>query len=186
MAKLIYDGICSLDGFTADAHGNFDFAMPDAEVHRFVNDYSRSIRTYLFGRRMYEVMTFWNSVDEETELPDYIKEYTSVWRAADKIVYTRTLTEPAGPRTRFERRFDVATIKDMKAASDHDIGIGGPTLASHALRAGLVDEVRMLISPIILGAGLHMFPADVRHTLKLIDERRFAGGVVYLSYAVTG
>lgn len=186
MAKLIYDGMCSLDGFTADTYGNFDFAMPDEEVHRFVNDYSRDIRTYLFGRRMYEVMTVWDSVDDATELPAYVKEYTAVWQAADKIVYTRTLTEPAGPRTRLERRFDVPTIKDMKAASDHDIGIGGATLASHALRAGIVDEIRVLISPVIVGGGLHMFPADVRHSLELIDERRFASGVVYLSYAVTG
>jgi dihydrofolate reductase len=185
MAKLIYDSMCSLDGFTADAQGNFDFAMPDAEVHRFVNDYLRSIGTYLFGRRMYEVMTFWDSVDENTELPDYVMEYTGIWQATDKIVYSRTVTEPAGPRTRIERRFDVPTVKELKAASAHDIGIGGPTLASHALRAGIVDEIRMLVTPVLLGSGLHLFPAEVRQNLELIDERRFASGVVYLSYAVT-
>lgn len=184
MAALIYTSLCSLDGYTADVHGNFDFAMPDEEVHRFANDLELRISTHLYGRRMYEVMTWWEATNDLSEMPDFVQEYATRWQAADKIVYSRTLTEPVGPRTRIERRFDVPTIKELKAASAHDISVSGPTLASHALRAGLVDEVSLLVFPVILGGGLHMFPDAVQSSLELTDERRFDSGVVYLSYRV--
>lgn len=184
MAKLIYNTMSSLDGFSADVHGNFDFAMPDAEVHSFVNELSRPIGTYLFGRRMYEVMTWWDGENDLAAMPPYIQDFAELWAAADKVVYTRTLTQASGPRTFIERRFDAHTVEKLKATAPHDIGIGGPTLASHALRAGLVDEIQLLLSPVIIGGGLHVFPADVRLELELIDERRFASGVVYVAYAV--
>ncbi|SDS12301.1 dihydrofolate reductase family protein [Microterricola viridarii] len=184
MAALIYTSLCSLDGFTADAHGSFEFAMPDEEVHRFANELERSVGTHLYGRRMYEVMTWWEATNDFSDMPGFVQEYAAVWQAADKIVYSRTLTEPAGPRTRIERRFDVPTIRELKAASARDISVSGPTLASHALRAGLVDEVQLLVFPFILGGGLHMFPEAVQSTLELTDERRFDSGVVYLGYRV--
>ena len=184
MAALIYTSLCSLDGYTADTHGNFDFAMPDEEVHRFANELERTVGTHLYGRRMYEVMTWWEATNDFSEMPDFVQEYAPLWQAADKIVYTRTLTEPAGPRTRLERRFDVPTIKEWKASSARDISVSGPTLASHALRAGLVDEVQLLVFPVILGGGLHMFPDTVQLGLELADERRFDSGVVYLGYRV--
>lgn len=184
MAKLIYNSMSSLDGYSADAHGNFDFAMPDAEVHSFVNDLSRPIGTYLFGRRMYEVMTWWNGDNALDSMPEYIQDFAALWKAADKIVYTRTLTEVSGSRTSLERRFDVPTVERLKARAHHDLGIGGPSLASHALRAGLVDEIQLLIFPVIIGGGLHVFPSDVHLELELIDERRFGSGVVYVAYAV--
>lgn len=184
MAALIYSGQCSLDGYAADAHGNFDFAMPDEEVHRFANDLERTVGTHLYGRRMYEVMTWWEATTDFSEMPGFVQEYAPIWQAAHKIVYSRTLTEPAGPRTRIERRFDVPTVRELKARSARDISISGPTLASHALRANLVDEIGMLVFPVLLGGGLHMFPDAVSSSLELADERRFDSGVVYLSYRV--
>ncbi len=185
MARLIYESTCSLDGFTADAHGSIDYSEPDVEVSDFVNDLLRPIHTYLFGRRMYEAMKVWDSAEDIAEMPDYLQEYISIWQTADKIVYSRTLDEPSGPRTRVERRFDAPAITELKAASPHDLLVGGATLASHALRAGLVDEIRVFVAPVLLGGGLRMFPADVQHGLELIDERRFHSGIVYLNYAVT-
>ncbi|SDS12256.1 dihydrofolate reductase family protein [Microterricola viridarii] len=185
MATLIYQSFCSLDGFTADAHGNLDYSDPDVEVSRFVNESLRPIRSYLFGRRMYEAMRVWDSAETLAELPDYQQEYVAIWQAADKTVYSRTLTEPVGPRTRVERSFEVPAIRELKETSPHDILVGGATLAGYALRAGLVDEIRMLVAPALLGGGLRMFPDSVHGSLELIDERRFDGGVVYVAYAVT-
>lgn len=184
MAKLIYHSTCSLDGFTTDAHGDIDFSEPDREVSEFVNDSLRPIRTYLFGRRMYEVMRVWDSAEAVADQPDYIQAYVPIWLSADKIVYTRTLAEPVGPRTQIERRFDAPTIRELKEASAHDLLVGGATLASHALRAGLVDEIQMLVAPVLLGGGLAMFPSEVRQTLELTEERQFDSGIVALNYTV--
>lgn len=186
MARLIYHASCSLDGFTADARGNVDFTTPDPEVSRFVNDSLRPIRTYLFGRRMYEVMRVWDAPERYSELPGYLRDYAAIWRAAHKVVYSRTLVDPLGPGTRLERRFDAPAIRELKAASAHDILVGGATLASHAFRAGLIDEVRLVVAPVLLGGGVRAFPDAVQRTLELTDEHRFDSGLVFLRYAVLG
>jgi dihydrofolate reductase len=182
MAKLIYTVIMSLDGYVADEEGNFDWAEPDPEVHAFVNDLERSIGTYLFGRRLYEVMVVWETITDEQPV---IKDYAEIWRAVDKIVFSKTLETVSSERTRIERSFDPEAIREMKAAADRDISVGGPTLAAHAIRAGLVDEIGLFLTPIVVGGGTRALPDDVRLPLELLDERRFGNGVVYLRYRTT-
>jgi dihydrofolate reductase len=182
MAKLIYTMIMSLDGYVADEEGNFDWAEPDPEVHAFVNDLERPIGTYLYGRRLYEVMVAWETITDEQS---FIKDYAEIWRAADKIVFSKTLETVSSERTRIERRFDPEAIEEMKAAADRDISVGGPTLAAHAIRAGLVDEIGLFLTPIVVGGGTRALPDDVRLPLELLDERRFGNGVVYLRYRTT-
>jgi dihydrofolate reductase len=184
MAKLIYTAITSLDGYVNDETGNFDWAAPDAEVHAFVNDLERPSGTYLYGRRMYEVMRFWETAHEAPDQPEVVLDYARLWQAADKVVYSRTLPEVTTARSRLERRFDPKAVRRMKAASDRDLGVGGPGLAAEALRAGLVDELRVLLTPWVIGGGTHWLPNGVRLQLELLDEQRFAGGVVYLRYVV--
>jgi dihydrofolate reductase len=184
MAKLIYTAITSLDGYVNDETGNFDWAAPDAEVHAFVNDLERPSGTYLYGRRMYEVMRFWETAHEAPDQPEVVLDYARLWQAADKVVYSRTLPEVTTARSRLERRFDPEAVRRMKAASDRDLGVGGPGLAAEALRAGLVDELRMLLTPWVIGGGTHWLPKGVRLQLELLDEQRFVGGVVYLRYVV--
>ena len=185
MAKLIYTALTSLDGFVADKSGNFDWAEPDAEVHTFVNDLERPIGTHLYGRRMYEVLVAWESDDILVDQPPQMHDFAAIWRAADKIVYSRSLQAVSSARTRIERDFDPDAIRKLKATAERDITIGGPELAAEALRAGLVDEINLFLNPIIIGTGNPALPDDVRLSLELLDERRFANGVVYLRYRTT-
>ena len=179
MAKLIYSGIMSLDGYVADENGNFDWAEPDEEVHAFVNDIERPIGTYLLGRRMYDVMVAWESIEDEQPS---IKDYAEIWRAADKVVYSRSMEKVSSARTRLERTFDPDAIREMKAAAERDIGVGGPELAAQAIRAGLVDEIHLYVSPIVVGGGTKALPDEVRVELELLAEHRFRDGIVYLRY----
>jgi dihydrofolate reductase len=184
MARLIYSAIASLDGFTADAAGKFGWAAPDSEVHAFVNDLERDAGTYLYGRRMYETMSVWQTIDVAGE-PHAMRDYAEIWRAADKVVYSRTLAEAATPRTRIEREFHPDAILEMKASADRDITVGGPGLAAHALRAGVVDECHLFLAPVVVGGGTSALPDGLRIDLELLDERRFESGVVYLRYRIT-
>jgi dihydrofolate reductase len=181
MAKLIYSAIASLDGYVADADGNFDWSAPDEEVHAFVNDLERSIGTYLYGRRMYEVLVAWETMDDDEPV---MRDYAEIWRAADKIVYSTTLEDVASERTRIEREFDAEAVRRLKDEAASDLSVGGPHLAAEALRSGLVDEVNLLLAPVIIGGGNPALPDGVRLQLELIDERRFAGGTVHLRYRV--
>jgi dihydrofolate reductase len=182
MAKLIYAAITSLDGFVADENGTFDWAAPDEEVHAFVNDLERPVGTYLYGRRMYEVMRYWESAPTSGDEPSVVLDYAELWQATDKIVYSTTLEEVSSARTRLERDFDPEAVRRLKASAESDLSIGGPALAAEALRAGLVDEIHLFLTPIVIGRGNHALPNDVRVKLELLDERRFAGGVVHLHY----
>ena len=179
MAKLVYSVIASLDGYVADKDGKFDWSMPDEEVHAFVNDLERQIGTYLYGRRLYEVMAVWETMQSDEPV---MRDYAEVWRAADKVVYSRTLEAPATARTRIERDFDPQAVGEMKAAAARDISVGGPELAAHAIRAGLVDECHLFLSPVVVGGGNKALPDDVRVELELLDERRFGNGVVHVHY----
>ena len=179
MAELIYTAIMSLDGYVADEDGNFDWAEPDEDVHSLVNDLERPIGTYLYGRRLYDVMVAWETIDEEQP---FIKDYAQIWRAADKVVYSRTLEEVSSARTRIERNFDPDVVRRMKAEMERDIGVGGPELAGQAIRAGLVDEIQLFLSPVVVGGGTRALPDNVRVELELLDERRFDNGVVYLRF----
>ncbi len=185
MARLIYSAIASLDGYVADADGNFELLAPDAEVHAFVNDLERPVGTYLYGRRMYDVMAVWDTMPLADE-PPVMRDFAELWRAADKIVYSRTLEAATSARTRVEREFDPDAVRRLKADADRDIGVGGPELAGQALAAGLVDEVQLFLSPITLGGGNRALPDGVRVALDLLEERRFGNGVVYLRYAAAG
>jgi dihydrofolate reductase len=182
MAKLIYSAITSLDGYVADREGNFDWAEPDDEVHGFVNDLERSVGTYLYGRRMYEVMVAWETLDADPDHTHVIRDFARLWRAAEKIVYSETLETVSSARTRIERRFDPEAVRRLKASAEGDISAGGPDLAAQAIKAGLVDEYRLFITPIVVGAGKRWLPDDVRVTLELLDERRFGNGTIHLHY----
>jgi dihydrofolate reductase len=181
MAKLIYSAITSLDGYVEDEHGDFQWAAPDAEVHAFVNELERPIGTYLYGRRMYETMTYWETVDPDTQSAES-REFTDIWRAADKIVYSRTLQTPSSTRTRIESAFEPAAIRQLKESASSDLSIGGAEIASAALAAGLVDELHLILNPIIVGGGKPALPDGFRVGLELLDERRFKGGAVYLRH----
>jgi dihydrofolate reductase len=185
MAKLIYTALASLDGYVADEDGNFDWAAPDEEVHAYVNELARPIGTYLFGRRMYEVLVAWESDDLLVDKPPVIHDYAAIWHAADKIVYSKSLEKASSARTTIERAFDPNVVRRMKASSDRDLSVGGPDLAAQALRAGLVDEIQLFLSPIVIGGGNAALPDGVRAGLELLDERRFGNGVVFLRYRTT-
>jgi dihydrofolate reductase len=185
MARLICTGITSLDGYVADEAGRFDWSMPDEEVHAFVNDQEREIGTALYGRRLYEVMTYWETAHTEPDQSPIALDYAAVWRSTEKIVYSTTLERVSSTRTRIERSFDPAAVRAMKDAATRDLSIGGPELAAHAFRAGLVDEVRLFLSPVVVGGGRPFLPERVKLRLALLDERRFGNGVVHLRYAVT-
>jgi dihydrofolate reductase len=181
MASLIYSAIGSLDGYIEDAEGKFDWAAPDEEVHAFVNDLDRSVGTFLLGRRMYETLQYW----ETSEDPEpHMRDFAELWRAADKVVYSRTLDEPSTARTRVEREFDPDTVRRLKESAERDLVIGGPELATHAFRAGLVDDCHLFLNPIMVGAGKRALPDDLRLRLELLDERRFGNGVVFVRYRV--
>jgi len=183
MAKLIYSAITSLDGYVADVNGNFDWAAPDEELHTFVNDLERPVGTYLYGRRMYEVMVYWEA-EPPADQPQFVRDFAEIWRSADKIVYSKTLQTASSARTRIERDFDPESVRHMKATSERDITVGGPDLAAQAIRAGLVDEFQLFVAPVMIGGGKQSLPDDVRLDLELVDERRFASGVVHLRYRI--
>ena len=185
MGKLIYAAIASLDRYVEDEEGRFDWSTPDDEVHAFVNDLERPIGTYLYGRRMYETMVFWETVITAAEGPAVFWDYASIWRAADKIVYSRSLQDVSSARTRIEREFDRDAIQRLKQSSGADIAIGGAELAGHAIGAGLVDECHLFLCPIVVGGGKRALPDEIRMQLELLDERRFRNGVVYLHYRVS-
>jgi dihydrofolate reductase len=184
MAKLIYAAISSLDGYVEDASGNFEWAAPDDEVHAFVNELERAIGTHLYGRRMYETMVFWETVDPDGDGPAVPREYAAIWQAADKVVLSQTLKTVSSARTRIERELEPDAIERMKQRSGSDISIGGADLAGQAIAAGLVDELHMLFVPVLVGGGKRALPNDVSVPLELLDERRFQSGVVSLRYRV--
>lgn len=181
MGSLIYSTLGSLDGYIEDRGGKFDWAMPDEQVHRFVNELERPVGTYLYGRRMYETMVYWETV-ELADQPEHVRDYAAIWRAADKIVYSKTLEAASSARTRIERDFDPEAIRRLRA--EGEISIGGPGLAAEAIRAGLLDEYRTFLAPVVIGDGKRALPDDARFELELLDERRFDSGFVYLRYAV--
>jgi dihydrofolate reductase len=182
MARLIYSAIASLDGYVEDEQGKFDWAAPDGEVHAFVNDLERPVGTYLYGRRMYETMVYWETGGDQAAVT---RDFAEIWRAAEKVVYSRTLQTVSGERTRIEREFDAAAIGRLKESSRSDITIGGAELAGQAIAAGLVDECHLLLNPILVGGGKRALPDQVHARLQLLDERRFRNGVVHLHYHVT-
>ncbi|HXT91688.1 MAG TPA: dihydrofolate reductase family protein [Trebonia sp.] len=176
---LVYSVIASLDGYTADAEGKFDWAEPDEEVHAFVNEHERGIGTYLYGRRMYETMVGWETVPLAGQSQP-TRDFAEIWRAADKVVYSTTLTAVSSARTRIEPLFDPEAVRALKQRGD--VSVGGPGLAASAIRAGLVDEYHLFVTPVVVGGGTAVFPDGVRAGLDLVDEHRFASGVVHLRY----
>jgi dihydrofolate reductase len=182
VAQLIYSAITSLDGYVADADGSFDWAEPDEEVHSFVNDLQRPVGTYLYGRRLYEVMVYWETAHTLADQPPFITDFAEIWQSADKVVYSRTLETVSSARTRIERGFDPESVRRMKMSADKDITVGGAHLAAQAIKARLVDEYHLFVTPIVVGSGTASLPDNVRVELDLRNERRFANGVVYLHY----
>lgn len=185
MSRLIYTTIASLDGYVADADGNFDWAAPDEEVHRFVNDLERPIGTYLYGRRMYEVMVFWEGADALADRSPLAQDFAAIWQAAEKVVYSKTLAVVSSARTTIEADFDPEAVRRLKAGAHHDINVAGPHLAAQAIAAGLVDEYHLFIAPVIVGGGTRSLPNGVLVGLELLDERRFGSGMVHLHYRAT-
>ncbi len=179
MASLIYSAIASLDGYVEDEHGNFDWAAPDEEVHPFVGDLERPVGTYLYGQRMSKTMVYWETDDDQAAVT---RDFAEIWRAADKVVYSRTLRTVSSERTRIEREFDAATIRRLKGSSRSDITIGGAELAGHAIAEGSVDECHLFLAPVLVGGGKRALPAGVQAEVKLLNERRFGSGIVYLHY----
>jgi dihydrofolate reductase len=184
MAKLIYSAIMSLDGCIEDKNGQFDWAMPDEEVHRFINDLERAAGTYLYGRRMYETMMVWEIDPTLTAESPFMQDFAAIWQAADKIVYSQTLEGASTARTRIERNFDPKAVQQLKATTRQDLLIGGPALATHAFRARLVDECHLFLVPIVVGGGKRSLPDNVCLELELLEERRFGNGMVYLRYRI--
>jgi len=184
MGRLTYSAIASLDGYVADDQGTFDWSAPDEEVHRFVNELERPVGTYLYGRRMYEVMRAWERQDTVAGGTAQLQDFARLWQAADKVVYSRTLQGPSSARTRIERDFDPEHVRRMKAAAPHDMTVGGPELAAQAIRAGLVDDCHLFLSPIVVGGGKPALPRGTRVDLELLAERRFGSGVVHLHYRI--
>ena len=182
MATLVYSVISSLDGYIADEDGNFDWAMPDEEVHAFVNDLERPLGTYLYGRRMYEMMVGWETDPALAEQSPLMRDFAEIWQAADKIVYSKTLEAVSTASTRIERDFDPEAVRRMKASAGRDVVVGGAELAAQAFRAGLVDECHLFVAPIVVGGGKPALPKGVRVKLELLEERSFGNGMVYLRY----
>jgi dihydrofolate reductase len=183
LANLVYSAIASLDGYVADRDGKFDWAEPDEEVHTFVNDLERPIGTHLYGRRMYETMAVWETPEAFAGQSPIMLDFAQIWKAADKIVYSTTLDEAPTARTRIERHFDPETVRQMKQTAERDLVVGGPTLAAHAIGAGLVDEYHLFVAPVVVGGGKYFLPTDHRVDLSLVDQRRFDNGMVFLRYS---
>lgn len=185
MGRLIYSMFTSLDGYASDTSGNSDWGVAtDAELHGFVSEQTRSVGTYLYGRRMYDTMSYWETALDEPDQPEFVRRYAAVWQAASKVVYSTTLAAPTTARTTVERTFDPEVVRDSVAALDHDASIDGPTLAAQALRAGIIDEVQPYIAPVSVGGGLRFWPEGLQLDLELLEERRFANGTLWLRYAV--
>lgn len=184
MGKLLYLAITSLDGYIEDESGRFDWAEPDEEAHTFVNDLERSVGTHLYGRRLYDTMVYWETAHTVADLAPYALEYAEIWQAAEKVVYSRTLEAASSARTRIERDFDPDAILELKAAGESDLSVGGAELAAQALRAGLVDEIQLLVAPAVVGGGKRALPDSVHVKLELLDERRFGNGMVFLRYRI--
>ncbi|WP_026874362.1 dihydrofolate reductase family protein [Jiangella gansuensis] len=184
MGKLTYSMATSLDGYAVDADGKFDWAEPDEELHTHFTEVTKSVSTYLYGRRMYETMVYWETAHTIPDQPEFVLEWARVWRAADKVVYSSTLEQVSSERTRLEREFDPDALRDLKAATEGELTIEGPTLAAAALRAGLVDEIGQYLAPVVVGGGTPFFPDGVRLDLRLLEQRRFGNGVVLVRYAV--
>jgi len=185
VARLIYSVIASLDGYVEDEDGRFDWAAPDQEVHAFFNDLERPVGTYLYGRRMYETMVYWDDPTEPSAQPPFVHDFAEIWQAAEKIVYSRTLPAASSARTRIEREFDPEAVRQLKATAGRDVSIGGPDLAAQALEAGLVDELRLVLVPVLVGGGKRALPEDrARIDLELLGERRFTNGAVFLRYRI--
>lgn len=182
MANLIYSAISSLDGYIEDMEGKFDWSEPDEEVHSFINNLERTAGTYLYGRRLYETMMVWETDPSFTAASPIYQDFAEIWQAADKIVYSSTLSEPSTRKTRIERVFDPEAVRQLKASAGQDILIGGPNLAAAAFKAGLIDECQLFLSPIIIGGGKPALPSHIRLELELLEERRFHNGMVYLHY----
>jgi dihydrofolate reductase len=185
MAKLIYIANVSLDGYVEDSQGNFDWTAPSDEVFAFITDLVRSAGTYLYGRRMYETMAVWETDPAVAAQSELMGTFAHVWQAADKVVYSTTLHEVSTAKSQLERNFDPAAIRDLKDSAARDLTVGGPNLAAHAFKAGLVDECHLFVCPVLVGASKPSLPRDTRAHLELLDERRFGSGVVYLRYRVT-
>jgi dihydrofolate reductase len=181
-AKLIYSAIASLDGYIADKDGHFEWAAPDDEVHAFVNDVTRPIGTHLLGRRMYDVLRPWDTATT-VEGPQVTRDFAAMWQGTDKVVYSTTMHSVSSPRTRLSSRFDPDAVRELKAAAERDISIGGPSLAAAALAADLVDELQLFLNPVVVGGGTAALPDGIRLDLELLEQRRFAGGVVFLRYS---
>jgi dihydrofolate reductase len=184
MAKLIYSAITSLDGYVADEDGNFDWSAPDEDVHAFVNDLERQIGTYLYGRRMYEVMVYWETAPTIPDASRVEQEYARIWQAADKIVYSRTLETVSSARTRVERDFNPEAVRRLTGAAQRDVSVSGPDLAAQAIKAGLVDECHLFVNPVVVGGGNPALPSKVHLQLELLDEHPFGNGVVHLHYRI--
>jgi dihydrofolate reductase len=186
VAKLVYSAITSLDGYTADEDGNFDWGAPDPEVFAFINDLERGFGTYLYGRRMYETMVYWETFDASEDQPSYLRDFTGLWRAAAKVVYSRTLEVVSSARTRIERAFDTEAVLRMKETAAHDISVGGPDLAGQAMEAGLVDELHLFLTPLTVGGGKSTLPTRFRSNLELLRVDHFEAGVVHVQYRISG
>jgi dihydrofolate reductase len=184
VAKLIYASIASLDGYTEDKTGSFEWSEPDEELHQYITDFERGIGTHLYGRRMYDTLAVWETDPSLEAQSPILADYARVWQASDKIVYSSTLEAPRTARTRIERRFDPEAVLRLVGSAQRDVGIGGPELAGHAFKAGLVDELHLFVVPVVLGGGKPALPTDMFVKLELLDEHRFAGGVVDLRYRV--
>ena len=184
MAKLIYGAIASLDGYVEDESGEFGWSEPDEEVHRFVNDLEREVGTYLYGRRMYETMVYWETAHTAADPPPHILDFAAIWQGADKIVFSRTLAEASSARTRIEPEFDPKAVRRLKEGADRDLTVGGAELAAQALAAGLVDEIQLFLAPVLVGGGKPALPENLRVDLELRDQRRFREGTVYMRYGI--
>jgi dihydrofolate reductase len=186
MARLTYTAITSLDGYVADERGGFDWAVPDEEVHTFVNELERPIGTYLYGRRLYETMVAWEAPASLDEQPAFVQDYARIWQGAEKVVYSTTMTTTSSARTRIERVFDPQVVQGMKAIADRDLSVGGPGLAAHVIMAGLVDDYHLVVVPTAVGGGTPALPSGVRLDLELVDLHRFDSGTIHLHYRPSG
>jgi dihydrofolate reductase len=184
VAKLLYSAIASLDGYTADASGSIDWAAPDPEVFSFINDLEGGIGTYLYGRKMYETMVYWETFDASEDEPAEVRDFTEMWRAATKVVCSRTLRTVSSNRTRIERTFDPAEVLRMKETARHDVSVGGSELAGQAITAGLVDEIHLFVTPATVGGGTPALPEQIHIDLELLDVDRFQSGVLHLHYRI--
>jgi dihydrofolate reductase len=182
MAKLTYSAIASADGYIEDAAGSFDWGAPDDELFCFINELERPVGTYLYGRRMYQTMLYWETAHTLPGQPPSFRDFTGIWQGAEKIVFSTTLQSVSTARTRIERTFDPGAVRELKSASEQDMTVGGADLAGQAIRAGLVDELQLFLVPVIVGGGKQALPDGVRRDMELLDTQRFGCGAVYLRY----